>query len=110
MDVLWPAAIAADSVLRSISLRMQRQDQSNECWAIAAISFSERIYGDAFDFRFDEKSHLKVSPPRGDPAVIELRGIRAQLSSFVAWSGPAILVIGMGVVAGLWVARLLHLM
>jgi hypothetical protein len=96
MDVLWTAAVAADGVIRSIDLRVQPQGQSKQHWAIFDISLSERI-ADIHELGFDKNGDPKVSPPRPDPAVIELRGMRARLD---------ILVIAVGVLIVLLVARL----
>jgi hypothetical protein len=100
LDTLWDAALAADGVLRSITLSGQPQDK--EHWAIFEISLNENIE-DHFELAFDKGVRPKISPPRADPAVVELRGLRAQLRSR-GWSDVAIIAVG--VLVALWIARL----
>ena len=102
LDALWAAAIAADGVLRSITLTVQTQGEGR--WAVFATSFNEKIE-EPFAVQFDKRSRPKASPPRSDPVVVELRGIRAQLRLRV-WAGIAIIAIG--VLVALWIANLWH--
>ena len=98
LDVLWAAAIAADGVLRSIQLSVQPQKSGG--WAVFEASLKEEI-AEPFELPVDKHSRPKVGAPRAEPAVIELRAVRAQLRF---WPGVAIIVVG--VLIASWIAHL----
>jgi hypothetical protein len=100
MDHLWAAAIAADGVLRSIELTVQRQPE--ERWAIFGVLFTETM-GEPFEVQYDRRSRPIIAPPRAHPVVRELRAVRAQLK-WRAWSVITIIVVG--VLVALWIANL----
>jgi hypothetical protein len=100
LDVLWNAALAADGVLRSISLSVQPQKGGG--WAVFEATLKEEI-AEPFELPVDKRSRPKISPPRADPTVVELRGVRAQLRSRV-WLSVAI--IAAGILVALLIAKL----
>jgi hypothetical protein len=99
LDVLWNAALAADGVLRSISLTVQPQKRGG--WAVFEVTLSEAI---ADELPFDKGGRPKVISPRADPVVAELRALklRPQWRSWVS----GIAVIAAGVLVALWIAKL----
>jgi hypothetical protein len=101
LDFLWAGAIAADGVLRSISLAVQRHENY---WVISEVRLDEKM-GEPFEVQYDKRSRPKISPPRDDPVVRELRAVRTQLKWRV-WSGIAIIAVG--VLVALWIANLWH--
>ena len=90
LDLLWNAGLAADGVLRSIEITIQPQDRGG--WAIFEASFNEK-FAQPFNWPVDKNSRPKVAPLPADPAVVELRALRARLR-FDAWSGVAIIAVG----------------
>jgi hypothetical protein len=68
--------IVTDGVLRSISLSVQAQKGGG--WAVFEAMLKEEI-AEPFELPVDKRSRPKISPPRADPTVVELRGVRAQL-------------------------------
>jgi hypothetical protein len=88
LDVLWNAALAADGVLRSITLTAQPRKRGG--WSIFDVSLSEEM-AEFFEWPLDKNSNPKFAPPRNDPAVVELRAVREQLR-WLRWSrgGPGI--------------------
>ena len=95
LDLLWTTAIAADGVLRSISLSVQPQD--NEHWAVVEATLHEEIT--------EPSRPPKASQSRtGDPE-IELRGRRALLPRLAY---AAIAATAAGLLAALWITSLTH--
>jgi hypothetical protein len=97
LDLLWAAAIAADGVLRSIELTVQRQ--GGERWAIFEVRFSEKM-GEPFEVQYDKRSRATIIPPH--PVVRELRAQRKRR----VWSGIGIIAVG--VLIALSIAKLWH--
>jgi hypothetical protein len=98
-DLLWSAATAADGVLRSITLTVQRHE---DLWVVFEVGLSEKM-GEPFKVQYDRRSRPILTPSRDDPVVRELRAVRAQLK-WRGWSGIAIIAVG--VLVALWIANL----
>jgi len=100
MDVLWSAAIAADGVLRSVSLTAQPQGERR--WAVFEATLNERI-AEPFELPIDKSGRPKAIPPRANPVVAELRALRA-----LSWGRllPGVIIIAAGVLIALWIAKL----
>jgi len=88
-DLLWSAATAADGVLRSITLKVQRHEDR---WIVFEVGLSEKM-GEPFKVQYDRRSRPILTPSRDDPVVRELRAVRAQLK-WRGWSGIAIIALG----------------
>jgi hypothetical protein len=78
------------------------QPQKGGGWAVFEATLKEEI-AEPFELPVDKRSRPKISPPRADPTVVELRGVRAQLRSRV-WLSVAI--IAAGILVALLIARL----
>ena len=98
LDLLWDTGLVADGVLRSIEITVQPQDRGG--WAIFEALFNEKV-AQPFDWPLDKNLRPKVAPPPADPAVVELRALRAQLR-LDAWSGVIIIAAGVLVALLLW--------
>jgi hypothetical protein len=104
MDVVWNAALAADGVLRTISLTAQPRKRRGG-WHVFSVSLGEEMV-DFFEWPLDKDHNPKFAPPRDNPAVVELRAVREQLR--LSWwrVGPGIITIAVGVLLALWIAKL----
>ena len=101
LDLLWAAAIAADGVLRSIELTVQRQRE--ERWAIFEVRFSEKM-GEPFEVQYDKRSRPIITLPRAHPVVAEFRVILAKLKSILL----AVVIIAVVALIASWIAKLWH--
>jgi hypothetical protein len=119
MDLLWEAALAADGVIRKITLYVKPQKAKAGYWWVFSVTLHENIWDDV-ELLVDAP---KESPPRPNPAVVELRSVQAELkgvqaelkgvherldrfASLVGW--PAVLIIAFAVVIGLLITDLLR--
>jgi hypothetical protein len=98
-DLLWSAATAADGVLRSITLKVQRHEDR---WIVFEVGLSEKM-GEPFKVQYDRRSRPIITPPRPHPVVAELRALRA-----LSWGRllPGVIIIAAGVLIALWIAKL----
>jgi hypothetical protein len=123
MDLLWEAALAADGVIREISFSVKPQKRNGQIhvgyWWVFYVSLHEKIW-DGVELRVDKDDVPRLSPPRADPAVVEMRGVQAKLkdiqaelegvherlSQFAGW--PGIVIIAFAVVIGLLITDFLR--
>ena len=107
MERLWAAAVAADGVLRSFSISIQPQGRDGlekGLWAVFEVTLNEMI-AEPFELSVDKQSKPKIGPPRLEPAVVELRALRAGLK-WPTLSG--VITVTVGVLIALWIAKLWH--
>ena len=107
MESLWAAAVAADGVLRSFTISIQpqgREGLEKGLWAVFEVTLNEMI-AEPFELPVDKHFQPKISPPRAEPAVVELRALRRELR-WPIWSGA--ITVAVGVLIALWIAKLWH--
>ena len=107
MESLWAAAVAADGVLRSFTISIQpqgREGLEKGLWAVFEVTLNEMI-AEPFELPVDKHFQPKISPPRAEPAVVELRALRRELR-WPIWSGA--ITVTVGVLIALWIAKLWH--
>jgi len=107
LEELWAAATAADGVLRRITISIQpqgREGLEKGLWAVFEVALDQQI-AEPFELSMDKHFRPKIGPPRADPAVVELRALRAELR-WPIWSSA--ITIAVGVLIALWIAKLWH--
>ena len=127
MDLLWEAALAADGVIREITLSVKPQKRTAGYWWVFSVSLHEEIWDDVelrVEKNKDGKFVPRLSPPRANPGLIELRDMREELKSvherlqsvherlqyIASWTGwPGVLagvfVVAIGVLIALAIAH-----
>jgi hypothetical protein len=88
MNILWDATLIADGVTHSIQLEVKKSmHRLPNRWAVIDVNVGE-----------------KISPPRTNSVVDELRIVQTQLKLLKGRSG--IIVVAIGVLVALWIAHL----